>query len=198
VILDCVSGDITFYRKVSSELGCDYLEFYIDGVEKGEWSGEEDWAEVSFHVDGGTKTFEWVYSKDASVSTGDDTAWIDDIVFPARLDPLAPTGVVIELTDATFDQIVLGSDLTVLLDFWAPWCEPCLTMAPVIEEIAEEYASRAKICKLSVDNAPQTSTNYGRSAIPTFILFKNGQVQRRWIVVTSKNELTAAIYHPHE
>ena len=66
-------------------------------------------------------------------------------------------------------------------------------MAPIIQEIADEYAGRAKICKLNVDNAPQTSTNYGISAIPTFILFKNGQVQRRWIGVTSKNELTAAI-----
>jgi len=82
VTLDCVSGDITFYRKVSSELDYDHLEFYIDSVEMDKWSGEEDWAEVSFHVDGGERTFEWTYSKDGSESEGDDTAWIDDIVFP--------------------------------------------------------------------------------------------------------------------
>ncbi|MBL7184946.1 MAG: endo-1,4-beta-xylanase [Phycisphaerae bacterium] len=82
VILSCVSGDITFCRKVSSESGFDYLEFYIDGVEQDDWSGEEDWAEVSFPVTAGTRTFEWVYSKDSSASEGDDTAWIDDIVFP--------------------------------------------------------------------------------------------------------------------
>lgn len=87
VSLDCTSGDITFYRKVSSESSFDNLKFYIDEVEKGTWSGEEDWAEVSFPVDEGTRTFEWTYSKDSSVSEGDDAAWIDDIVFPIKIDP---------------------------------------------------------------------------------------------------------------
>jgi hypothetical protein len=82
VSLDCVSGDITFYRKVSSESRYDHLIFKIDGVEKGSWSGEEDWAEVSFSVDDGIRTFEWTYSKDHSMSHWDDAAWIDDIVFP--------------------------------------------------------------------------------------------------------------------
>jgi len=90
--LDCVSGDITFYRKVSSESGYDYLKFLIDGVEKGEWSGEKDWAEVSFPVDQGKRTFEWTYSKDGSESGGDDTAWIDDIIFPAARET-EPTGM---------------------------------------------------------------------------------------------------------
>jgi len=84
VTLDCVSGYIAFYRKVSSESDYDHLEFYIDSVEMDKWSGEEDWAEVSFYVDGGKKTFEWTYSKDSSASRGDDTAWIDDIVFPVN------------------------------------------------------------------------------------------------------------------
>ena len=84
VTLDCISGNITFYRKVSSESRCDYLKFYIDGVRKGRWSGEEDWAQVSFDVTAGTRTFEWTYSKDGSESEGYDTAWIDDIVFPIR------------------------------------------------------------------------------------------------------------------
>ena len=82
VTLDCSSGNISFYRKVSSEGGCDYLKFYIDGVEHGKWSGEEDWAEVSFGVTTGRRTFEWSYSKDSSVTDGDDTAWIDDVTFP--------------------------------------------------------------------------------------------------------------------
>ncbi|MFH1882651.1 MAG: C10 family peptidase [Planctomycetota bacterium] len=87
VTLNCVAGDISFYRKIYSEVGCDYLTFYIDGVEKDTWSGEEDWAEVSFPVTAGTRTFEWTYSKDGSVSEGDDTAWIDDIVFPVVSSP---------------------------------------------------------------------------------------------------------------
>jgi hypothetical protein len=83
VTLNCVTGNIRFYRKVSSESSFDVLKFYIDGVEKGNWSGEKEWAEVSFYVTEGTRTFEWIYSKDSSVSEGDDTAWIDDIVFPS-------------------------------------------------------------------------------------------------------------------
>jgi len=72
-----VSGNIAFYVKVSSESDFDFLTFYIDGVEKGRWSGEQNWAEVSFPVDEGTRTFEWTYSKDGSESGGDDSAWID-------------------------------------------------------------------------------------------------------------------------
>jgi hypothetical protein len=86
VTLDCVSGNITFYRKVSSELRSDYLEFSIDGAEQGRWSGQEDWAQVSFDVTAGRRTFEWTYSKDGSVSEGDDAVWIDDIVFPVDCD----------------------------------------------------------------------------------------------------------------
>jgi thioredoxin 1 len=200
VSLDCVSSDINFYCKVSSESRHDHLKFKIDGVEKGAWSGEEDWFEVSFSVDEGTRTFEWTYSKNSSVSEGDDCAWIDDIVFPIGLsshqpqpDQPQPAGIVIELTDATFDQIVLSSDIPVLVDFWAPWCGPCWTMAPVIKEIADEYAGRVKICKINVDNSPNTNTKYSIRFIPTFILFKDGQVRGRWIGVTPKEKLTAAI-----
>jgi len=90
VTLDCVSGNITFHCKVYSESLCDCLKFYIDGVEKGEWSGEKDWAEASFPVTAGTRTFKWTYSKDGSGSEGNDTAWIDDIIFPIGLYPPPP------------------------------------------------------------------------------------------------------------
>ena len=82
--LDCISGEISFYRKVSSEQNCDFLAFYIDGRRKDRWSGEQDWAQVSIPVEEGTRTFEWIYSKDSSMSRGSDTAWIDDIVFPVE------------------------------------------------------------------------------------------------------------------
>jgi len=85
VTLECVTGNITFYHKVSSESGFDFLKFYIDGVEQDKWSGEEDWAEVSLPVTEGSRIFEWTYSKDGSVSEGEDAAWIDDIVFPSRV-----------------------------------------------------------------------------------------------------------------
>ena len=102
-------------------------------------------------------------------------------------------GNVIELTDAAFDDVVHNSDVPVLVDFWAPWCGPCKMMAPILNEIADEYAGRAKICKLNVDDSPNTTMNYGISSIPTFILFKDGQEIRRWVGVTNKNEITAAI-----
>jgi len=85
VELDCTSGEISFYCKVSSESGFDCLYFYIDGVKQGKWSGEQDWVQVSFQVTTGTRTFEWTYTKDGSESGGDDTAWIDDIIFPKPL-----------------------------------------------------------------------------------------------------------------
>lgn len=84
VTLDCISGNIKFYRKVSSETGYDYLDFYIDGISKGSWSGDRDWSEVTYSVSAGSRTFKWTYSKDGSVSSGFDTAWIDDIAFPTE------------------------------------------------------------------------------------------------------------------
>ena len=84
VTLDCISGDIRFYYKVSSESGFDYLRFCIGGEEQDKWSGEEDWTEVSFPVSEGRRTFRWEYSKDGSASAGQDTTWIDDIVVPCN------------------------------------------------------------------------------------------------------------------
>ena len=82
VNVDCVAGDIKFARKVSSELGFDFFKFCIDGVEVYRSSGMRKWDEVSFPVEVGTRTFKWTYSKDSSLSRGDDTVWIDDIKFP--------------------------------------------------------------------------------------------------------------------
>lgn len=76
------AGNISFYRKVSSESGYDFLKFYIDGVEKGSWSGSQNWAEVSYAVTTGSHIFKWEYSKDQSQVSGSDCAWVDNIVFP--------------------------------------------------------------------------------------------------------------------
>ncbi len=83
VTLDCIPGDIRFYYKVSSESDFNYLRFYIDDEEQNKWSGEENWTEFSLPVTEGRRTFKWAYSKDGSAFEGDDTAWIDDIVFPS-------------------------------------------------------------------------------------------------------------------
>jgi hypothetical protein len=84
--LDCIDGEISFYCRVSSESHFDFLRFYIDGTEQDEWSGENEWIEVSFTVTAGTRQFEWTYSKDSSGSDGEDCAWIDDIAFPVNDD----------------------------------------------------------------------------------------------------------------
>jgi thioredoxin 1 len=102
-------------------------------------------------------------------------------------------GNVIELSDATFDEVVHSAEMPVLVDFWAPWCGPCKMMAPIIEEIADEYAGRSKVCKLNTDDARDSAMEFGISAIPTIILFKDGQVQNKWVGLSSKKDLTVAI-----
>ncbi len=101
-------------------------------------------------------------------------------------------GNVVELTDAEFDATING-DKPVLVDFWAPWCGPCKMIGPVIEEIAEQYAEKAAICKLNTDEHRQAAMEYGISAIPTIMLFKNGQIEKKWVGLTSKKDLTEAI-----
>jgi len=100
---------------------------------------------------------------------------------------------VVELTDTTFDEVVHNSEVPVLVDFWAPWCGPCKMMGPIIEEIGDEYADKAKVCKVNTDEARDSAMEFGISAIPTVILFKGGQVQNKWVGLTSKKDMAAAI-----
>jgi len=102
-------------------------------------------------------------------------------------------GNVLELTDADFDSVIHDSDVPVLVDFWAPWCGPCKMMAPIVEEIATEYKGKAKIGKLNTDEARDSAMEFGISAIPTIILFKDGQVQKKWVGLTSKKDMASAI-----
>jgi thioredoxin 1 len=100
---------------------------------------------------------------------------------------------VTELTDAEFDSLVHNSSEPVLVDFWAPWCGPCKMQAPVIEEIANEYADKAKICKLNTDEHHEAAIEFGINAIPTIILFDKGQMAKKWVGLVSKADIADAI-----
>lgn len=81
----------------------------------------------------------------------------------------------VKLTDENFNNEVMDSDIPVLIDFWAEWCVPCKMLGPVIEELAEEYAGKVKVCKLDVDDAPSTAGQYGVQSIPTVMVFNQGK-----------------------
>lgn len=89
-------------------------------------------------------------------------------------------------TDANFDQEVLHADQPVLVDFWAAWCGPCRVIAPTIEELATEYAGRAKVVKLDVDSNPSTAMRYDIRSIPTLLLFKGGKPVDQMVGVVPK------------
>ncbi len=100
---------------------------------------------------------------------------------------------VIELDDTAFDELVHNSNSPVLVDFWAPWCGPCKIMTPIMHELADEYVEKARICELNTDEARDSAIEFGISAIPTILLFKDGQVAKKWVGLTSKKVLAAAI-----
>lgn len=95
-----------------------------------------------------------------------------------------------EVTDATFEQEVLKHEGVVLVDFWAPWCAPCRRLAPIIDELAETYAGRAKILKCNVDENPVTPGKYGIQGIPTLLLFKDGELLDTMVGAAPKEVLT--------
>ncbi len=80
-----------------------------------------------------------------------------------------------EVTDSSFQQEVLDSEFTVLVDFWAPWCGPCRMVAPVVEEISEQYEGQVKVVKVNTDENPNVASQYGIRSIPTLMIFKDGQ-----------------------
>lgn len=98
-----------------------------------------------------------------------------------------------EVSDASFEQEVVGASEPVLVDFWAPWCGPCRMIAPSVEAVAKEYAGRARVVKVNVDENPSISQRYGIKGIPTLILFRSGKEEERVVGATSKEALSRLI-----
>lgn len=100
---------------------------------------------------------------------------------------------VLELTDANFQSEVIDADQPVLVDFWAEWCMPCRMLAPVIDELSQEYDGKVKVGKVDTDANRETSVNLGISAIPTIILFNKGEMVKKFVGVTPKAEFAAEL-----
>src|SRR5580700_11885878 len=98
---------------------------------------------------------------------------------------------IVHTSDATFDKDVLKSDKPVLLDFWAEWCGPCKMIAPILDEIADQYKDKIRIAKLNIDDNPATPPKFNIRGIPTLILFKNGTVEAQKVGAVTKSQLAA-------
>ena len=100
---------------------------------------------------------------------------------------------ILTLTDAVFDETINGSEVPVLIDFWAEWCGPCKMIAPVLEEIARDQAGKITIGKLNVDDNPDTARRYEVMSIPTLMIFHQGSLEKRLVGARSKGQLMAEL-----
>ncbi len=100
---------------------------------------------------------------------------------------------ILEITSENFESEVIESDAPVLLDFWAPWCGPCLMLTPVIEELASDFADRARVAKLNVDEASDVAQKYNVGSIPTVLVFKGGQVVWSYTGVAEKEKFAEVL-----
>jgi thioredoxin 1 len=100
---------------------------------------------------------------------------------------------IINVTDSSFEQEVLSSDIPVLLDYWAEWCGPCKMIAPILNDIADEYSGKIKVAKINIDENPGTPAKFGVRGIPTLMIFKSGSIEATKVGAMSKSQLSAFI-----
>ncbi|MDH5394250.1 MAG: thioredoxin TrxA [Gammaproteobacteria bacterium] len=100
---------------------------------------------------------------------------------------------IVYVTDDSFEEEVIKSDVPVLVDYWAEWCGPCKMIAPILDEISADYEGKLKIAKLNIDDNPGTPPKYGIRGIPTLMMFKGGDVEATKVGALSKSQLTAFI-----
>jgi thioredoxin 1 len=97
---------------------------------------------------------------------------------------------IVHVTDGSFESDVLGADVPVLVDFWAAWCGPCKMIAPLLDQVSEEFDGKVKVCKVDVDANPQTAAKFSVRGIPTLMLFKDGELEATKVGALSKSQLT--------
>jgi len=96
---------------------------------------------------------------------------------------------IVHVSDESFEREVLNAEVPVLIDYWAEWCGPCKMIAPILDELAEEYGERIKVAKLNIDDNPETPPKYGIRGIPTLMIFKDGNVEATKVGAVSKSQL---------